>query len=129
MTHQKGPSSSNYSKQFDLLGIFQKFNLEMPTGEIKIIGTHGGYDHLFIKLIADKKIYYLYEVDYIQSLDYELGNIKKIIGSDFKLYTVKEQLRAPEDQLGETKWLKYVTNYSGSDPSFYKFLIGVNPTD
>ena len=115
----KFDSNISSFSNIDFLGIVQKFNLEKPPKDVKLLGVHSeSPDDHFYKLLCDKEIYYLYEVDYISGLDYQIGYIKKVLGSNIELIPVKSPLSIYDKSIS-----KYITDYSGSQPYYHKFLI------
>ena len=105
--------------KIDFLGIINQFDTEKVIQKIEYTGTFSKTpDNHYHKLLSKNTTYYLYEVDYISNLEYEIKQIKKILGQNIKLVKVKKPHSAYKSSLAD-----YITDYSGSKPFYHKFLI------
>lgn len=103
----------------DFLVIIQRFNTVKPIEKVKPLGIHSeSPDDHFYKLLCDGEVYYVYEVDYISSLEYQIKYIKKVLGNSIELVEAKEPLPSYDKSIA-----KYITDYSGSQPYYHKFLV------
>lgn len=124
-------------KNIDWIGIIHEFEGTESITEVKLTGFHStSPDNHFYELKTNEGTLYIYEVDYISSLESEIADIKSVLGPDIQLFKVKETLEfkssgpvlastvhAKPDDWEEIK--KYVTDYSGTAEYYFKFLIRI----
>jgi len=115
----KFDSNTSFFSDIDFLGIIKKFNLKEPIDEVKLLGIYSeSPDDHFYKLSCNNDIYYIYEVDYISSLEYQVKHIKEILGDNIELIKTKTPLPSHDSPIAS-----YITDYSGSQPHYHKLLI------
>jgi len=110
----------NHLDRFDVdfIGIVNLFNIPDSVEEVKLVGIMStSPDNHFYKLQCSTNIYYLYEVDYISNLEEQIKYIEDALGFKIELFTVKIPHPSYEKPLSQ-----YITDYSGSQPFYHKFL-------
>lgn len=104
----------------DFIGIVNKFHTDTTIEKVEYLGTLSVTpDNHYHKIFFNNKTYYIYEVDYISSLEYEVEEMKKILGQNIQLIKVKKPSLDFKSPIAN-----HITNYSGLEPFYHKFLIG-----
>ena len=131
------PQPCSYSDD-DLLNIIHKFKDTDLIDKIKLQGVYTlTSDNIYYKITAGEQNVYIYEVDFISNLDYEIRSIKETLGPNIRLYEVKEGLSFDKSLpvISSRKYTrpndwdeisKYVTEYSGVNECYFKFLVTIN---